>query len=1837
MKTPPSPARHLISSGLASGQYSLSGSRRALVVLAVALGCCLPARAGSVTWDASGANPAAPTDGAGTWDPSVARWSNGSADNGWNTGDSAVIGANNGSAGIISITNTAGVTVGNVTYNGAGSGNYNVSGNTLILTGSPTITVANGVIVTNATVLGGTGFTKAGNGRLVLQPPAANTNVGPVTINAGTVQVAATSVVSLNDDVTVNSGASLLISASVGMVTNRTLTINGGSVTNLGVSGNSTETHGRIIFDNNGLIACAGTVIGQLNVSNLDLRNGLVAFPKFPSTMITNCTVKSTPGTAIVQSRANSAGVNGMFVTVNAGTMIADYPNPAPNGDSTGGAKFINAANVPLTLGGGALFFRYNAAANRTENVGGALILPGATSLQMTNSGANNIALAQNTITRRVGGTVNYTKAALGSGTANFTTTSANVNGILSGGITWAATDWAVGTTIAALAAGSYQADLNPANWGATSNVTLNASTSSSVGDGTNINSLRLTGSSAVTLGGTLTLSSGGLLVTGSGANSITGGTLKGGSGTDLIVHQYSSGDLTINSTLADNGTATSLTKSGTGKLVLACIDNLTGTNYLNGGTVEVNDLAQLASGPLVMNNGALRYTGSDASSSRAIIVNGIGGIIDVAGSTKLTQTAAIVGGGGVNSPLDGANMGDWGGLTKIGSGTLILATNNVYNGPTIVSNGVLSVNGTNSLSGTSGLTNYLGGGVFTVYGGTLGGTGMISGPVTVKNGGTISPGNSPGTLTLANSLTMETGSTGLFEVAISPGASDLLVVNGNLTINSGSTISISVLGDPLVAGTYTLIQYSGTKTGSFNSTPIIVSGSIDGSFAIDDSTAGQINLVVTHPVTITSQPSGTNIVDGQAFTVSVAATGTAPLTYQWYVTSDTNTASTPIDGATTDSYSVSSALSTDTGYYSVVVTNNYNSVTSLFAFVNVAITAPVLSGPTNQTVVAGNNANLIATLTAGAPAPTYQWYFGATPLTDDGSHIFGSTSLSLTITNVQNPADQGTYSIVASNAAGTFTNSAVLTVIVTPVITTQPTDITVNVGDTALLTAAASGIPTPSLQWCKNGAPILGQTGNMLTIVSAQGSDIGNYSIVASNAAGTTASLNAKLTVVSTTLAQTTLAPANGATGVCYDTPLYVTFNSAVSTVNSGKVRIYNANNTTTPVDVIDMSSNVVIVSPGINLTNNVQARSPFSGDSQTFNYFPVIISGTTAAIYPHSGVMTSNQTYYVTMDNGIFADAAGAYFEGIADTNAWRFSTKPTGPANPTNLVVAADGSGDFVTVQGAVDSISLSNTTPTLINIRDGNYVEIVNISSKNNVTFRGQSRSGTVVGYGNNNNINGSTHNRMAFKVNGNDIALENLTVLNSTPQGGQQAEALMIEGNNAATAAKRCIVNNADIISRQDTILANINASQGFFYNCRIVGNFDYVWGGGNLFFDQCVMHTITNTLSSSYNLTAARTDYGTTSSTGNWQTPDGTKWSSNGISIVYCTLEADAGLKTNITLAGANGTAGGLVSWAFCMIDTNAYVSPPDSLTNTFNFWQYQNTDLTGTNYVTFRGLVTLTNGDPRLLAVTNVTTWLYGWTPQLAPNIVGQPASQSVGGGQLASFTVTATGIPDPTYQWLKNGTNLNGQTDATLTISNAYAGDAGAYSVIVSNASGTVTSTNVTLSVGNTAPTLNAISDQTVNPGETLNLPTVANDPDVPPQTLTFSLTTAPMGASIDPNTGVFTWRPSVSQANAAYPVTITVTDNGSPNLNASQSFNVIVNGVTYPAFGAVSRTGGQFSLTVDTGTVGPDYIVMASTNLVNWESIFTNSSPSLPFTFTDTNAVEFNSRFYRIQLAP
>jgi hypothetical protein len=368
----------------------------------------------------------------------------------------------------------------------------------------------------------------------------------------------------------------------------------------------------------------------------------------------------------------------------------------------------------------------------------------------------------------------------------------------------------------------------------------------------------------------------------------------------------------------------------------------------------------------------------------------------------------------------------------------------------------------------------------------------------------------------------------------------------------------------------------------------------------------------------------------------------------------------------------------------------------------------------------------------------------------------------------------------------------------------------------------------------------------------------------------------------------------------------------------------------------------------------------------------------------------------------------------------------------------VVNGDGSGDFLTVQGAVNSVPGGNTTPKVINIRDGLYHEIVNISGKHNLTLRGQSRTGTHIGFANNATYQaangGTTHARMSFKVNANDIYVESLSLTNMTPQGGSQAEALMIE-----SGARRFICDDVTISSRQDTILANINTSQGYFHDSRIEGNFDYIWGGGNLFFTNCTIFTISGT--GSGNVTAARTQFGNDASSGNWMTPDGLRWSSNGFSFVECNFEAAAGVN-NITLAGNNGTAGGLASWINCNF-SSAYVTPSVSLSNTYNLWQYENTDLSGVNPVSFSTLVTLSNSDQRLLAAQDAVTWLNGWAPELtltpdAP-ITSNPTVLPDG-----NFELSVTGDSGQSYRaWASDDPALTPVTSTwTLLSSGTFGG---------------------------------------------------------------------------------------------------------------------------------------------------------------------------------------------------
>ena len=123
----------------------------------------------------------------------------------------------------------------------------------------------------------------------------------------------------------------------------------------------------------------------------------------------------------------------------------------------------------------------------------------------------------------------------------------------------------------------------------------------------------------------------------------------------------------------------------------------------------------------------------------------------------------------------------------------------------------------------------------------------------------------------------------------------------------------------------------------------------------------------------------------------------------------------------------------------------------------------------------------------------------------------------------------------------------------------------------------------------------------------------------------------------------------------------------------------------------------------------------------------------------------------------------------------------------------------------------------------------------------------------------------------------------------------------------------------------------------------------------------------------------------------------------------------------------------------------------------------------------------------------TSATSSADQFTYVSAPSITGQPGNQTVTAGNTVSFSVSVTGDAPLSYQWKKDGSNISGETSATLSIANAQASDAGSYTVVVTNGAGSATSNAATLTV-NPAPVAPSITtqptSQTVTVGQSVSL---------------------------------------------------------------------------------------------------------------------------------------------------
>jgi pectinesterase len=562
---------------------------------------------------------------------------------------------------------------------------------------------------------------------------------------------------------------------------------------------------------------------------------------------------------------------------------------------------------------------------------------------------------------------------------------------------------------------------------------------------------------------------------------------------------------------------------------------------------------------------------------------------------------------------------------------------------------------------------------------------------------------------------------------------------------------------------------------------------------------------------------------------------------------------------------------------------------------------------------------------------------------------------------------------------------------------------------------------------------------------------------------------------------------PADKAAGVNPDTHLVITFPSAPTLGNAGKIRIYDAADNRL-VDTLDLS-----IPPGPSSGGGSGGKAPYTpvpyeyvsghftnantkpgtpsgvavatpatyqltiigGFTDGFHFYPVIIHDNVATIYPHNNLLDYGKTYYVQIDPGVLTLTDGS-FAGFSGKSGWTFSTKKSPPpADAARFVVSGDGTGDFNTVQGAVDFVPDRSPKRITIFIRNGLYEEIVYFRNKANITFLGEDREKVQVFYANNEVFNPHPPNvatnewpgtfpsrRAAFTADhSSGIQLVNFTV-KTTARG--QAEALLLVGG-------RHIVSHVTIVGSGDALQVNDSV---YLTDSLIVGDGDTILGRGPAFFNKCELNSravfmwTRNTSANHGNVflnCRFRTLDDRMAEIARAPTNNGRDYPDAEVVLINCAL-------AGISPVGW-GTVGG---------DTS-----------NVHYWEYNSTNVSdgrpvdaSQRHPASRQLTM--EKDAQTIANYSNPTWvLGGWTPAMAPLILTQPAAVTAMAGQTVTFSVHVAAIPAAAYQWFRNGMAIRGATADTLTLDDVRARDMADYAVTVTNGSGRATSRAAALTV--------------------------------------------------------------------------------------------------------------------------------------------------------------------------
>jgi pectate lyase len=927
----------------------------------------------------------------------------------------------------------------------------------------------------------------------------------------------------------------------------------------------------------------------------------------------------------------------------------------------------------------------------------------------------------------------------------------------------------------------------------------------------------------------------------------------------------------------------------------------------------------------------------------------------------------------------------------------------------------------------------------------------------------------------------------------------------------------------------------------------------------------------------------------------------------------DTSATSFNFDGI---GFRPSSAATTATNITINEVRMDYNSAGS---------PASVSFSSSDVSAYVGQNANF--SVVAGGTAPLfYQWYFNTNTI------LSGATNSTLTLTNAQT-SNSGAYFCIVTNSFGSDTSDVAqltVTVPVAPTILAQPQNLTVLPGASASFSVSAGGSTPLNFQWYFNtNTLIAGATSSTLTINNVQATNIGTYSVTVNNLAGSTNSAFANLTLNNTPVAPSFVsqppslvllagstasfsASASGTVPIFYQ---WLKNNSPISGATNTTLTLTNVQNADAATYALVASNSVsTVTSSNATLTITVASSLPFSAFNLTG--FGHNATG--------GGMIAETNSAYVKVTNALdFANALISAYKTAGSVKVIEITT---------NLDLGWNEIGS--TVQNLASTPFRSHNTPLLHPRLLQTGVSLIDIKPRSGLTIF--SANGVTIRHATF-NVKGCANiiirnlkfdemwewdeatkgqydkNDWDFIDLGNGGSVSNVWIDHCTftktydgildtkagcsgitiswckytgDDGATNANSFVwqqinsLESNRTSYAFYNFLRNNGfsptDIVTiiqgHDKTHLAGANDLDP--NNATLSMTFHHLWL--NNVWDRCVPRLRAGNVHD-YNIYADDT---LALAAKNLRNAKAALMSTNNQNTLNNTYDFDPPLN------GAISTEGGAL-----LVEKSVYLN---------DLWPLRNNQTDPSNPA-YTG---------KIQALDTIYTL----------NATTVRGNSTDAGNPMGPFQATV--IP---FSWNLPGNVLpyTYTLDDPSQLQNIVAAGAGA-GIVNWNKTNWLATTYAA-----TAPTITAQpQNQTVAPSNSVTFTVVASGSANLFYQWYFNTNTILTGA-----TNASLSLNNVASTNAGtYSVIVT---NSAGSVTSSVAVLTISSGThAKPQLASVAFSNGNFSISV-AGDSGVDYIVQASTNLVDWNSIFTNHAATPPFNWSDTGATNFNRRYYRVLL--